>query len=93
VPVVIHNGIAEEFDYTEATALFFFNPFGATTLDVVLHKINRDTRHHGVRFAFVNASPDQDEVFAQHSWLEQNGCWNVEQGAGQSVAYYRRKQQ
>jgi precorrin-6B methylase 2 len=91
-PVVVHNGIAEEFDYTEATALFFFNPFGATTLDAVLHKINHDTRQNGVRFAFVNSTVYQDDVFAEHSWLEKYDYWNVERGAGQSVSYYRRKQ-
>lgn len=89
-PVCIHNGTAEEFDYTEATALFFFNPFGAVTLDAVLHKINRDTLHSRIRFAFVNSSAEQGEVFAQHSWLEQYDDWNVERGAGQSVSYYRR---
>jgi precorrin-6B methylase 2 len=91
-PVVIHKGVAEEFDYTDATALFFFNPFGATTLDAVLHRIDQDTRRKCVRFAFVNSSTEQDEVFARHCWLERYNDWNLERGAGQSVRYYRRKQ-
>ena len=89
-PVVVHKGVAEEFDYTEATALFFFNPFGATTLDAVLHKINHDTRQQNVRFVFVNASPEQDEVFARHTWLERYDFWSGDRGA-QPVSYYRRK--
>jgi precorrin-6B methylase 2 len=89
-PVLIHNGIAEEFDYTKATTLFFFRPFGGTTLDAVLHRINHDTRQEIVRFAFVNPSAEHDEVFARHSWLERYDYWKVDRGAD-SVSYYRRK--
>lgn len=89
-PVLVHKGDAEEFDYSEATALFFFSPFGASTLDAVLHKIDHDSRHRRIRLAFVNCNEDQDKVFAKHSWLELYGYWDVEQEGGHSVSFYRR---
>lgn len=85
-PVVVHNGIAEEFDYTQATVCSSSIPLAPQTLDAVLHKINHDTRRNDVRFAFVNPSADHDEVFAQHTWLEQYDYLNAERGVGQSVA-------
>jgi hypothetical protein len=86
----VHNGAAEEFDYREATALFFFSPFGASTLDAVLHKMDHDSPHRRVRLAFVNCNEDQDKVFAKHSWLELYGYWDAERGGGHSVSFYRR---
>src|SRR5262249_8840372 len=31
-PIELHTGLAEEFDYSRATVLFLFNPFGPDTL-------------------------------------------------------------
>ncbi|WP_407180114.1 class I SAM-dependent methyltransferase [Bradyrhizobium sp. STM 3562] len=90
-PVLVQNGLAEDFDYTDATVLFLFNPFGALTLDGVLHKIDTDRGQRHVRLAFVNASADQDKVFAAHSWLERYCYWDVERGGGHSVSFYRRQ--
>ncbi|MGL3107821.1 class I SAM-dependent methyltransferase [Bradyrhizobium sp. BR 1432] len=90
VPVVVHNGAAEEFDYTEATALFFFSPFGASTLAAVLQKMDHDSQHRRIRLAFVNCNEEQDKVFARQSWLELYGYWRAAGRRAHSVHFYRR---
>ena len=38
-PVLVHNVLAERFDYGQGTVFMMFNPFGAVTLNMVLEKI------------------------------------------------------
>jgi SAM-dependent methyltransferase len=85
---IVHNTLAETFYYAGATVLYFFNPFGAATLDAALNKIAHD-RCNGIRLAFVNGNAVHDTVFAEHAWLSLYDYWSVERGAGQSVAFYR----
>ena len=64
----VNHGAAEEFDYADATALYFYNPFGPKTLDAVLDKIERDVPVRSLRVAFANPSAAQAEVFFQRGW-------------------------
>jgi hypothetical protein len=86
-PVEIHTMPAEEFDYSSATALYFFNPFEAEVLDLVLHKVNQDRAGGPVRIAFVMESHRQRSIFASHSWLHCYDRWVDE--AGHANALYR----
>jgi SAM-dependent methyltransferase len=89
-PVDVHTGPAEEFDYRGATALYFFNPFGPATLDLVLQKLQGDTAGNPLRLAFVNPSADQHAVFSKHDWLKRYDDWDTRRGGGHSVSFYQR---
>lgn len=88
-PIVVYNVVAEEFDYSAATVLFFFNPFGHETLDTVLRHVEEDTRDQQLRIAFANPSSLQDQVFASHDWLKLYDRWDP--WGEPSVAFYRRE--
>ena len=68
-PVSILCQPAEVSDYSEATALYFFNPFEPPLLDRVLHRIKADRAGKATRMAFVMESEALREVFALHKWL------------------------
>ena len=50
------EGLAEETDYDEATAVYMFHPFGAVTLRAVMKRIEETLSEHSrrVRLAYVN---------------------------------------
>ena len=52
-PISVETSVAQNFDYSAATVLFLFNPFGAATLGLLLEKIGRDLRG-SVRIAYAN---------------------------------------
>jgi len=86
-PVEVCRQAAEDFDYTAATVVYFFNPFDAETLDAVLRKIEIDRTAASVRIAFVMESPAQNAVFQDHGWLE---CYErFVDTAGHPVALYQ----
>jgi len=68
-PAAIRCQSAEEADYSDATVLYFFNPFEASLLDTVLHKVQSDCRGRAIRVAFVMESEAQRSVFSRHDWL------------------------
>jgi precorrin-6B methylase 2 len=67
-PVIISNRSAIDADYTEATVIWMFNPFGALTMDAVLTKLHDDRKGKPLRIAYC--SPTQEAVFAKHAWLQ-----------------------
>ncbi|MDI7860746.1 methyltransferase domain-containing protein [Rhizobiaceae bacterium n13] len=78
---------AETSDYSDATVLYFFNPFEASLLDLVLCKIQADTLGRPMRMAFVMESEKQRDVFCCHSWLT---CYDRYKDEDMhSVAFYR----
>ncbi|MBB3978172.1 SAM-dependent methyltransferase [Rhizobium azooxidifex] len=86
-PVQIHCKPAEDFDYSDSSVLYFFNPFEAPLLDSVLQKARADRRDRPLRMAFVMESPAQRDVFARHTWLS---CYNrFEDIDHHLVAFYR----
>ncbi|MDB5540724.1 MAG: hypothetical protein JWQ89_2451 [Devosia sp.] len=89
-PITVHEVEAQNFDYSGATALYFFNPFGAVTLDAVLSKLRADTSGSPLRLAFVNIAPHTQGVFALHDWLKLQAFWPAEAGGIHPVAFYAR---
>ncbi|WP_062118895.1 class I SAM-dependent methyltransferase [Aureimonas sp. AU40] len=88
-PIAVHNGLAESFDYSRATVVFLFNPFGASTLDRVLEKLRADRDGQPVRLAFANPDGSQDGVFRRHSWLQPFDRWEKQiGGAEHGVAFH-----
>lgn len=87
-PVVVHNAVAQEFDYAECTACYLFSPFGPDTVGEVLTKIQQDRAGGPVRIAYVN--PAYPEVFDKQAWLERYDFWDQHaRGAEHAVAFYR----
>ncbi len=88
-PIEVHNLVAQEFNYVEATAFTLFNPFGASTLDAVLSKIKQDNVNaNPLRFAYAN--PIHEQVFASHSWLEKYENWDrTQKKMEHSISFYR----
>jgi SAM-dependent methyltransferase len=95
-PITIRNVVAQEFDYSDATVLFMFDPFGADTLQQVLDKVRADTDgrartgDRGIRVAYAN--PTHEGVLREQSWLEPIGHLSKDvHRVEHSVALYRSK--
>lgn len=88
-PIHVHTGTADEFDYSDASVLFLFNPFGATTLAPLLEKVGREP-HRELRVVYANPSSEHDAVFEQQTWLEPTDRWDVDEtDMDQTVSFYR----
>jgi SAM-dependent methyltransferase len=86
-PISVETAKAQDFDYSTATVLFLFDPFGAATLEPLLEQIGRDARG-SVRIAYAN--PTHDQVFERQPWLERSHHWGPETSGGEhSVSFYR----
>ena len=86
-PVEVLAAPAADLDYSDATVLFMFDPFGAATLGPLLEKIARE-RKRDVRIAYAN--PTHRHVFERQSWLECAEHWDAEVSGGEhSVSFYR----
>jgi Histone methylation protein DOT1 len=86
--IAVETMPADHFDYTAATVLFLFDPFGPATLRPVLKRIGEDTRGHDVRIAYAN--PTHDTVFQEQPWLHGREFWpRADTGLEHDVAFYR----
>lgn len=89
-PIDVTNMLADDFDYSTATVLFLFDPFGAATLAPLLTKLSQDTAGHQLRIAYAN--PTHDRVFAEQPWLRRDGYWDrTETGLEHDVSFHRSK--
>jgi hypothetical protein len=85
--VTVISQAAEDFDFSTATVLYFFNPFEANIPDVVLDKIETDRAGKDLRLAFAMEWTAQRAVFAKHPWLKCYERWIDD--VGHTVALYR----
>lgn len=76
-PIQLHHQSATDFDYSDATVLTFFNPFGPATMSAVLEKIRASLEKNPrqIRIGYVNAACAH--VFATQPWLELTECWEM----------------
>lgn len=76
-PIQLHHQSAAEFDYSEATVLWIFNPFGPATMRVVLNRIRESMEQNPrpLRIAYINATCAH--LFAVQPWLEVAECWEM----------------
>jgi SAM-dependent methyltransferase len=89
-PITVENKMAQDFDYSTATVLFMFDPFGAATLEPVLERIGRDTEGRSVRLAYAN--PSHDTVLQDQAWLAEREFWaRQDSGLEHDVVFYRSK--
>lgn len=88
-PITIFNTAAQSYDYSNATVLTFFNPFGAKTLDAVLNRIEESQRKNPRPLRLAYANPEHDDVVQRRRWLERTDVWHKEAMAIQhSVVFY-----
>jgi SAM-dependent methyltransferase len=82
---------AEDFEYSEATVLYLYNPFGASTLLRVLDQIKTslNTHRREIKIAYVN--PKHDYVIERVQWLERYAHWPRRQSRGieAAVSFWR----
>jgi hypothetical protein len=76
-PIRLHCQSATEFDYSEATVLWIFNPFGAATMRRVLERLRAswETKPRPLRIAYINATCAH--LFAAEPWLEIAEHWEM----------------
>lgn len=68
-PVEVLAADAAFVDYSEGTVFYLFNPFGPTTMQIVLDRIHESVgaRPRRVRLLYVN--PVHEDVFERATWL------------------------
>jgi SAM-dependent methyltransferase len=84
-PIAVHTATADALDYSDATVLFLFNPFGAATLAPLLERIGREASG-SLRIAYPQ--PTHADVFERQPWLEQTAHWDATE-RDPAVAFYR----
>lgn len=68
-PVELIASDAAFVDYSEGTAFYLFNPFGETTMRVVLERIHESVRAKPRRVRLLYVNPVHEDVFEAASWL------------------------
>ena len=78
---------AQDFDYSSATVVFMFDPFGVSTLRSVLTMIGQQASDKRIRFAYAN--PTHLGAFEEQDWLQRTDYWEKHNtGLEHSVAFY-----
>jgi precorrin-6B methylase 2 len=72
-PIEVRTGDAILADYSQATVIWMFNPFGAATMRHVLDNIGAslEQRPRQIQIAYIN--PQQEDLFRSHRWLTKAG--------------------
>lgn len=76
-PLRFEQRDAAHLDFSDATAICFFNPFGSETMAVVLRRLHESLRlyRRPVRIAYVN--PVCTHQLAREPWLELTETWEM----------------
>lgn len=89
--ITVFNCRAEEFDYRDATAIYLYNPFGATTLERMLARVADSIAENprSGKIAYVN--PEYEEVLSRGGWLTRYAFWprQMQRGVEQAVSFWR----
>lgn len=76
-PVELRNGDAAEGDYSDATAVILFNPFGAEVLRLVLAKLQATVQATGRPIRVFYSFPAHQNVFAEFPAFRRTDAFNV----------------
>ncbi|HZO80378.1 MAG TPA: hypothetical protein VFB33_01690 [Candidatus Binataceae bacterium] len=68
---------AQEFDFTQGTVFYLFNPFGPETLREVLAKMEHGLAAGPRRARIVYVNPVHEEVLAARTWLIRAASWQL----------------
>lgn len=71
----IFHGKAQEFEYTKATAIYMFHPFGPNTLTAVLSRLEKGLRTNPRNLRIVYVNPVHECVLKEAKWLELYDRW------------------
>lgn len=74
-PISVENTAAQEFDYTPATILVMFNPFGRDTMAAVIGRVGRSLADRPRRLRVVYGNPVDDDLLAAAPWLRRVEHW------------------
>lgn len=74
-PIEIRAGDAGHQDYSAATILFLYNPFGAEVIREVLDRVQVHRNGRPVRIIYIH--PTDQRVFRATAWLEQRDAFRV----------------
>jgi hypothetical protein len=73
--VEIINVSADEYDYTDATAIYLYNPFEAPIMDKVLSQFASSLKRNPRNLKIAYANPLQEQLFKQTGWLKKTDEW------------------
>jgi predicted RNA methylase len=87
------NVSAEEYDYRIGTVYYLFNPFGASTLNAVLAKMEQAVRLKPRKLKIVYVNSVHDIVLNRCDWLEMYDRWEAGKQFGlmHDVSFWRTK--
>jgi precorrin-6B methylase 2 len=74
-PIEVREGDAADQDYSAATILFLYNPFGAEVIGQVLKLVQAHRDGRPVRIIYAN--PRDERILREASWLEQRDAFRV----------------
>lgn len=80
--VEICQGKAEDLDYSTATVVYLYNPFGSKTLKAVLDRLKQSLRDNPRRLRIVYSNPLHESVFESLDWLKKTDTWTIPQYPG-----------
>ncbi|MGR3660045.1 MAG: class I SAM-dependent methyltransferase [Paracoccaceae bacterium] len=73
--VELFEGLAQDFDFSDATVVFLFNPFGAKTLEQVLDLLAASLKENPRPLRIVYVNPVHEAVLHQTPWLTNSTTW------------------
>lgn len=71
----IFHGKAQEFEYTKATVIYMFHPFGPNTLAAVLSQLDKGLQASPRSLRIVYVNPVHEYVLKEAKWLEPYDQW------------------
>jgi precorrin-6B methylase 2 len=84
--IEIVEGDATRADYSDGTVFFFYNPFGAETLEEVLRRIRESVLLRPRRIQCIYLNPTARHVFENQGWLKLTARRSL--GTGKTLAHY-----
>lgn len=73
--VELVEGLAQEFDLSDTTVLFLFNPFGAQTLEQVIARLTTSLAASPRPLRIVYVNPVHEVVLHRTPWLARSETW------------------
>jgi precorrin-6B methylase 2 len=73
--VQLFQGLAQEFDFDDATVVFMFNPFGEHTVKEVVDLLGESLARNPRRLRIVYANPVHERILQDTHWLENTDTW------------------
>lgn len=84
---------AEEYDYSDATGIYLYNPFGAPIMEKVCSRIDESCRRHPRKVQLVYANPLHENCLGRIRYLEKTEEWPGSKfpAFGCAISFWRSK--